>query len=239
MSEHRMRFAQAVRAYWWIVAVTAVAGALVAGIVVATAEPQFTGTAAIVVDTATIQREARLPKPDGMVAIAQGEDFGARLSEEAGTSDFELSAYTTGNPQDHVMVEVTHADEAEAGRIARMAGAQLLADYKAKAEPLIQTDLANIEANEMALNALEKSKQGDDLESFFRWNVLKADIAERESLLFVQNAYSFEGEVATGESSRTTELGAAVLGGGLFGLFLGLVIAWLMGRRAVQADAGA
>lgn len=239
MSEHRMKFAQAVRAHWWIVAVTAVIGALVAGVVVATAEPQFTGTAAIVVDTATIQREARLPKPDGMVAIAQGEDFVARLRKEAGRDDFELRAYTTGNPQDHVMVEITHADEDEAGRIARMAGAQLLADYKAKAEPLIQTDLANIEANDMALKALEKSRQGDDLESFFRWNVVKADIAERESLLFVQNAYSFEGEVATGESPRTTELGAAVLGGGLLGMFLGLVIAWLMGRRSVQADAGA
>lgn len=208
---------------WWLVALAAVAGGLVAHFVAGSgSEPiRYTATAPLEVDTVSLSTQARLPKLDTVVAMVQAPEFADEIDLPDGVT---LRAYTTGNPQQSLFISATAADESVAEEVAEAAAENAIEAVHEYMEPTLEAQRAQIETNEQALAALPGPEEGDETASFYRWNMEKANVTEKSLLAYLENAYTFPGEVTVTQAVSNRSTTAASAGGALAGLFLGLVL---------------
>lgn len=221
-----------VKRNWWIVALAAVAGGVVAYLVTGAGPERFEATAPIAIDNATVATQPRVPKPDGVIAMVQRPEFAEEIDLPEGAT---LRAYATGNPQDRLFVAVIADDEESAERAAKAAGEQAVVAVRTSMDEVLSDQRALIAANETALERLGEPAEGDELASFLRWDIEKDNLNEKSLLEFLENAYSFQGDVTVAPAAATRSAAVSGAGGALAGLFLGLALAAvreLAARRA-------
>lgn len=212
-----------VRSWWVLVGVALVAGAI-AYVVVGTEEVAWVGDAAVEIDTATVSKYEALPVPEKLLAELQSSEFRERVFKEAGTTEGQLSVYTTGNPQTQLHVRYVGPSEEMARKVADTAARAAVEQYLEMSEPertRTELDLAAVREMERVLkDAVDDptltSHQRIDVQ--YRIFSLRSVIINSEVLLEEQgSAYSYTGEpVVTlqeqGGRQRSSALAAALIG---------------------------
>lgn len=220
------------RRQWWVVAVVAVVAAGVAFGIGSGETISYQAKASVNVDTVSLASYARLPKPDRVMSLAKSSEFAEKVAvatgQDAGTVKSGLNAFTSGNPQDKVVVTFTGSDSNVAKEIADAAASEVVTAEDELAQPEYDRLQALIDSSERAikqLNEAEKDSAPGSTSAGTIWNIERAMRTDQSALDFMKTAYTYDGEPSVSKTAVGSSAAKNVAAGGLLGLFLGVVLA--------------
>lgn len=233
------------RRQWWVVAIVAVVAAGVAFGIGSSETISYQAKATINVDTVTIASNARIPKPDAVMSLAKGprvaEKAAAAVGEDAATVKSGLNAFTSGNPQDKVVVTFTGPDSDAAKAIADAAAREVVVAEGELAKPEFDRLEALIVSAKRAIAALEEAERHSEpgqTSAGSMWSIDRAMQIDQSALDFMKTAYTYSGEPSVSRTAVGSSAAKNIAAGGLLGLFLGVVLAGVRERmRRVRTGA--
>ncbi|MDP2182854.1 MAG: hypothetical protein Q8K99_09860 [Actinomycetota bacterium] len=228
------KWIEIIRRHWWVVAVVAVVAAGVAFAVGSSETITYQAKATVRVDNVSIASYARLPKPDEVMSLAKtaelAEKVAAVVGEDAATVKSGLNAFTSGNPQDKVVVTFTGPEQDTAKEIVDAAATEVVAAENELARPEYERLQALIDSSEEAIVQLEKHSLPGQTSAASAWNIERAMQTDQAALDFMKTAYTYPGEPSVSKTAVGSSAAKNVAAGGLLGLFIGVVLAGLRER---------
>jgi capsular polysaccharide biosynthesis protein len=231
------------RKTWWIVAIAAIAGAAVAGGLALRTPVTYKATTSVSVDPIALQSLPRLPKVDTIIGVARSAGTAEKIARDAGLTSAQVAAGLTvtsiGQPQSRIDITFTASDPDAAKRGAETAAKVVSDEAMRLSEPVTSLIKDLVRTDERAAATMPQLAR-DATDQFNLWSVDRNALIDRDQLNWVEHTFAESGKVAVAESSRRRGVLTAAAGGGLAGLFLGVVLAFireLMARRESPADA--
>jgi uncharacterized protein involved in exopolysaccharide biosynthesis len=242
-SLHKASPLEILRKTWWIVAIAAIAGGAIAGGLALRTPVTYKATTSVSVDPIALQSLPRLPKVDTIVGVARSADTAEKIAQEAGLTSAQVAAGLTvtsiGQPQSRIDITFTASDPDTAKRGAEAAAKVVSSEAMRLSEPVTGLIRGLVAADERAAAVMPQLAR-DTTDQFNRWSIDRNALMDRDQLNWVEHTFAESGKSAVTKSSQKRGVLTAAAGGGLAGLFLGVVLAFireLMARRESPADA--
>lgn len=217
-----------VRRNWVVMVVCVAAAAGTAAILTLGTSTTYEGRAVISVDEIAIAQNARLPKPDEVIARTGTIEFAERVAGEHGLDAQSvqrgLNAFSLGHPQDRIVVTYESTDRDEAEEVTR-SGAEATVDEGFElAAPVIEHQRRLIEEASDTLAILEPLVAETPTVRFNVWSVRRNMFSDQQVLGFMESVFTYEGGVSVTERSRESALATSAIGGLIGGLAIAVLI---------------
>jgi hypothetical protein len=232
----------AVRRGWLIITVVALAGAVAAFGLTARSEPVDQATAVITVDNLSIARYGMIVDPDRVLRMTQGTDFAEGLAGKTGVDaaavSSSLGSYLGGLPTETLTITYRGEDPDQAKRMAQAAAeyaieriAEMNAPDRDRQQALLEAAETGIARVDEALAAIPTV--GEDVEAsraglaLQRVSLTGTKTSAEFAITLTDSAYTFTDAVTVQSVAPEQRSARNAVGGGVLGLALGIVLAWV------------
>lgn len=225
---------------WLVLLIALVAGAVTSAALAYEAPETYTASASIEASGWILQRYPELDTPDSLVRALNSAEFVARLAQAAGPGiDVETGtvlAYMAGGTQGRITIAFTARDRGTVEAVAPLLAEEAVAHYRAANAVVIDRYGALLANDDAALADIEagskQAQKGFDAEVRAQiWSIKAAQISHAQNVSEVNDAYRVAGTFSVAETRPELPLRSA-LGGGLLGLVAGVLVAYVVERRA-------
>ncbi|GEM_PF-6391527 len=215
----------AARRNWLVVVVCVIVAAGTAFAFSLSASTTHEARAVITVDATTVAQNARLPKPDEVIARTQSTEFAEEIAQtcdiDADAIREDLNVFSLGHPQDRIVVTFASEDRTEAEEVARSAAVAAVEEGYRLADTVISHQRAVIEESAAALDVLEPLVDESPSTRYNVWSVRRNLYTDMYNLNFAETMFTYDDSVYVTTSSR----GSVLLRSGVGGLVVGVALA--------------
>ena len=247
------QFFDVLKRQWWLVAAAVVVALAVGAFSTRDARTTYTGEAVVRINPNVVAKPG-YPVGDAMLAeVRGGAEYRSLAASETGVPAEELDGiggYTTGAPQDRLVVTYTSAERAEAAELpaglakAAVARARRLSagevDRAQKAVQLTEDMLGKTKAAPSVAGDYHNEEEAALLQEQTVYNYEMAALNLRSGLDLALSAYTYDGNSIVKVNAAEQVRRDALVGAAFAGLFLGVALAALrefLARRPWERNA--